>query len=1109
MNTLRLRSPGGASRLWPPIAWLSRAWVLCLLALCASYVAAQDAEPDLGPVNVLREALAADSSVGDDERARLSERLNAAARDLDIAADAEAEAEQLRERLERSDALIEDYEARANDIRNAPATIERQLGRNPSLSAIEAEIAVLESQRSEWARQRTEALDATASLAREDGELRRRLGELTALDTDPEQGDGDGESAIATRVLQLAIEAQDRARDRQRELIELKLRGGAELNSIRTAMISWLDAAIAEADQLLGALREAAAESRESAGEQRSAETRRILSRIPDPRDEIRAFAEGNIAMITEFRRLGREIEATRSTLTRIRQNIDDVKQDAQLTQRRLEVAGLGAELGDVMLSRLASLPASTSIVSRSRQRNEKIASVSTAAIDTEQTLRQLNDADAYLEITLASTDELSASERRAAQQLVAQRRTLLQDNLQAQNTLLRLLVDENQAAEELSEVTEDYQKLLTGNLLWVRNYSFLQADRLLVRLKTQFQDFLAADPQRRWRLLLSDAPLLLATILLLIVLLRYRAFKAALNTMLGVPIRPSDERVALIVRGFLLTLAASLGWPLLLAISGRALRILGNGDLLARGTGFTLLTISVLVLLFSLLRRSASRLGVGRRLLKWNSPKADQILADLRWFRTPFTVATTLAVFGVSVSPIDSGGAVAAVGSISMAALLLLLARSQLRSGLFENDRLMRYALRFVVLLSLAIVVMHLSGQLFAAHLYLRALVLSVGAMMAVLFVTSMLQRALIIYRLGLARKTREERKARESESSEESAVEEETMDAVSSLSEAYSQLLGLLRLLGLGGLLWLIWSPALPALNIFDNVILWTTTDPQLPAGELREITLAVLLLAVVVVVTTLLITRHLPPLLNILLLEWTQVTAGSRYAAGMLLQYLIIGVGFSMALAMLGFQWSKVQWLVAALGVGIGFGLQEIVANFISGLIVLFERPIRVGDIINAGGHDGTVVNINPRATVIETFEGKELMIPNKELITSVVTNWSLSSTRLRIVVPVGIAYGSDAEDAIARLKRIANAHPDVLKDPEPFVTFEDFGDNALLLWLRCYAMGDFLRIKTELRQSVYKDFNEAGIGIAFPQRDVHLDASEPIPVRILGDTPQADT
>ena len=125
----------------------------------------------------------------------------------------------------------------------------------------------------------------------------------------------------------------------------------------------------------------------------------------------------------------------------------------------------------------------------------------------------------------------------------------------------------------------------------------------------------------------------------------------------------------------------------------------------------------------------------------------------------------------------------------------------------------------------------------------------------------------------------------------------------------------------------------------------------------------------------------------------------------------------------------------------------------------------------------------------------------MIPNKELITGVVTNWSLSSSKLRIVVAVGVAYGSDVDDAMRRLKLVADANPEILRDPAPFVTFEDFGDNALVLWLRCYAVKDYPRVATELRQQIYRDFNAAGISIAFPQRDVHLDVNGPLPVQIM--------
>jgi potassium efflux system protein len=1087
------------------------ALVLFTVAVGSHLAAAQDQAagttdatlPGDAAVTALRDALAADSSVSDEQRANLSDRLNGAARDIEIARDADVELAQLRERLERSETLIADYEARTQDISSAPTTVQQRLGRNPELPAIEAEIGVVESQRTDWARQRTEALDAMANLASNDAELRRRLSELSAPQEDGEET-GENSSAIGDRITELAVKARALATARQRELIELKLRGVAELNKIRTAKINWLDAAIAEADALLVALREAAAESRASAGEQRSAEIRRLTAGLANPRPELEALVSGNLELVAEFQRLGRLIEEARRNVSSARSTIEGIQQDSQLTQRRLEVAGLEAELGDVMLSRLASLPDPAVIVSRNRDRAQNIARVSSSAIDTEQALRGMSDRMSYLTATVGVDEGWTPDERRIAERLLDQRRSLLQDNLQAQNTLLRILVDENQASEELASVTASYRDLLTGNLLWVRNYSYVKPERLLHQLTIIRDDLDPLTLAKRWPRLLRDPFFLLPAVLLLVVFMRRGAATRALEATLGAPIRPRDESVTLIAKGLVLTLVSAAPFALALFVAGRAFLSVADGDMLAMAVGRAFYSAAATLYFLDVIRRMAGRFGVGRRLLKWNTPKSDLLMSDLRWFRPAFALSAATIVLGIETLPTESGGAIAAIGSLSMSSILLVIMQHQLRSGLYNGDWVLRNALRAGVLLSIAIVLMHLSGQLFAAHLYQRALVLTLGAILGVMFTASVLQRCLIIHRLGLERKTREERRIREGENEGEEATEEareESMSAVSSLSEAYTQLLNLLRLGALAALLWMIWSPALPALSIFDSVVLWTTTDASLPAGELREINLSVLLIAAVVVIVTLLITKHLPPLLNVLLMEWTRVTAGSRYAAGMLVQYLVIGIGFSSALMMLGFQWAKVQWLVAALGVGIGFGLQEIVANFISGLIVLFERPIRVGDIINAGGEDGTVVNINPRATIIETFEGKEVLIPNKELITKNVTNWSLTSTRLRIVVPVGIAYGSDVEDAIRRLISIAHANPRVLDDPAPFVSFEDFGDNALLLWLRGYAMENYLDVKTELRREIYRDFNNAGIGIAFPQRDVHLDASEPLPIRIL--------
>jgi len=253
-----------------------------------------------------------------------------------------------------------------------------------------------------------------------------------------------------------------------------------------------------------------------------------------------------------------------------------------------------------------------------------------------------------------------------------------------------------------------------------------------------------------------------------------------------------------------------------------------------------------------------------------------------------------------------------------------------------------------------------------------------------------------------------------------------------------------------------------------------------------------------------------RKLPALIDLLLRSRTSVTASARYTVSALLNYVILGGGFIAALSALGLQWSQLQWLVAALGVGIGFGLQEIIANFISGIIILFERPIRVGDIVSTGGNDGVVSRIRIRATTIVDWDGKELLVPNKEFITGRLLNWSLSDPKIRIVLPVGIAYGSDVELALKTLHEIVHDHPRVIDEPEPRIVFESFGDNALMLSARCFL--DSLENRwdaiTELNREIYKRFEEAGIVIAFPQRDIHFNADKPIRID-LGSPPGDQT
>ena len=170
----------------------------------------------------------------------------------------------------------------------------------------------------------------------------------------------------------------------------------------------------------------------------------------------------------------------------------------------------------------------------------------------------------------------------------------------------------------------------------------------------------------------------------------------------------------------------------------------------------------------------------------------------------------------------------------------------------------------------------------------------------------------------------------------------------------------------------------------------------------------------------------------------------------------------------------------------------GLQEVFANFVSGLIILLEGPIRVGDIVTVDDVTGVVSRIRIRATSITNWDRKEYVVPNKEFITGRLLNWTLSNQTCRLVINVGVAYGSDTEKSRSLLLKVAKNHPRILEEPEPLAIFEGFGDSTLNLTLRCYIAEIENRMPTisELHTAIDKEFKNAGIEIAFPQRDIHI-------------------
>ncbi|HVO83664.1 MAG TPA: mechanosensitive ion channel domain-containing protein, partial [Syntrophobacteria bacterium] len=219
---------------------------------------------------------------------------------------------------------------------------------------------------------------------------------------------------------------------------------------------------------------------------------------------------------------------------------------------------------------------------------------------------------------------------------------------------------------------------------------------------------------------------------------------------------------------------------------------------------------------------------------------------------------------------------------------------------------------------------------------------------------------------------------------------------------------------------------------------------------------------------------------------------VSRGLSYATSRLLHFVIIALGFVVGLGVLGVDLTRVTVLLGALGVGIGFGLQDVVNNFVCGMILLFERPIHVGDMIEIGNLLGEVRRIGIRASTVRTRQGAEIVVPNSQFITANVTNWTLSDQLRRIELPVGVNYGAQPKKVIEVLEAVARANPQVLRDPPPRALFVGFGDSSINFELRAWTdqfMG-WSKIRSELAVAVYDAVQEAGMSFPFPQREVRV-------------------
>jgi potassium-dependent mechanosensitive channel len=508
------------------------------------------------------------------------------------------------------------------------------------------------------------------------------------------------------------------------------------------------------------------------------------------------------------------------------------------------------------------------------------------------------------------------------------------------------------------------------------------------------------------------------------------------------------------------------------------------------------------------LLRRICRQNGVAHLHFRWDDEVVRRLhkgLSWLIWIGIPAAFCANLADYHPDSSWRESVGRLA--GLVALIALAVF-ADQLLRPGRrMRGDKTQdqeprqvrrrdwfRYLAVLAVPVALAVAMLttypHTAGEL-ARHIF-RTLLLLVALVMA----RSLIIRFVRVSRDRLSIEQAKRDRAHEAHAGGEAANEEdgqvggELVPSRETIDHHATTLLRWLSVLGLAVGVWIIWRDIFPALSLLGQIELWAySAEGGAPATVVH---LSGLLVAVVATFMTVVLARDGPAVLETAGLRRLPLDDAARFAMVTIIRYVVVLVGVAVALGAIGLGWSRIHWLAAGITVGLGFGLQEIFANFVSGLIILFERPVRIGDIVTVGGVDGKVTRIRIRATTVIDGNRRELIVPNKEFITGQIINWTLSDPVTRVAIPIGIAYGSNTRLARDLLLRVAAECRHVLEEPAPAALFKGFGDSTLDFELGvCIptrdVYGDMIH---ELHTRIDDEFRKAGIEIAFPQRGIHI-------------------
>lgn len=777
-----------------------------------------------------------------------------------------------------------------------------------------------------------------------------------------------------------------------------------------------------------------------------------------------------------------------------IQQRLDSLKQTDQALEEQISVLQGSVLLSKILYQQKQALP----LVQKDRSNlTNDIADLRLYQFELNQRREAIAQPERYIDQLLADRPGEEADEalRGALRTQLTTRRELLERLNRELDALLGESITLQLNQRELQSTSASLRATLEEQMFWLPSnrpldWQWLQAAPQ--RIAQQLADMPLSEGLRELTGGLLQRPLLFLPLLLLIglSLWRRRDILAKLDALHGAVGHYRLDSQLHTPLALLLNLLLALPGALFLALCGYALQ--QDPHTSSANLSAALFQMAQAWLVFYTLYRVLAPNGMAELHFRWTRSTASFLRAQVRYLGLVVMALVAVVAFAEQR---PARLAEDAIGLLVVIACYALVTWLMLRLLLKTPERETFTALRSVAGIAFSVLPLVLIAALFFGYYYTALkltdrLIETLYLLLIWLLLEACFERGLSVAARRLAYQRAEAQRHAESRDNGETevAVEEPILD----MQQVNQQSLRLIRLALFGtfllGLYW-VWADLIGVFNYLDNITLYEYTS----ATGLQPISLLDVLGALLIVALTIALARNLPGLLEVLVLSRLQLAQGSAYATTTLLSYMLISIGIVTTLGTLGVSWDKLQWLVAALSVGLGFGLQAIFANFVSGLIILFERPVRIGDLVTVGGITGTVKRIHIRATHIIDSDRKAVIVPNQTFITSQLINWTLLDSVTRIVLSFVVNRGADLEQVRELLLQASQENPRVMRDPAPSAQLTLYGASSLTFELKVFVreLGDRGPATDELNRRVDQLFSEGNINISgVPKMDVFL-------------------